>query len=219
MSSRQPGPLRVRDLGQVPYEQTLVQMQAFTAQRNASTLDEVWLLEHPAVFTQGQAGKAEHVLDPGNIPVVQVDRGGQVTYHGPGQLIIYTLLDLKRLQLGPRDLVQRLEQSVIAVLARQGVLGYGRRDAPGVYVQAAKGEAKIAALGLRIRRGCAYHGLALNLDVDLSAYLRINPCGHQGMLVTHLVAQANTNWTRAEIVSDWLDFWQAQMSYPEVLRD
>lgn len=213
------GALRVRELGQVPYAETLARMQAFTAERDATTLDEVWILEHPAVFTQGQAGKAEHVLDPGDIPVVQVDRGGQVTYHGPGQLIIYTLLDLKRLQLGPRDLVQWLEQSLIAVLAGFDVLAYGRRDAPGVYVQTASGEAKIAALGLRIRRGCAYHGLALNLDVDLSVYQRINPCGYQGLAVTDLAAQAKTSWSRAEVVAAWLEFWQARLGYTQVLSD
>jgi lipoyl(octanoyl) transferase len=206
------GAWRVRELGQVAYLPTLERMQAFTAERDAQTPDEVWLLEHPPLFTQGQAGKPEHLLNPGNIPVLQVDRGGQVTYHGPGQLVIYTLLDLKRLQMGPRDLVMLLEQSIIDVLAKYDVVGYGRRDAPGVYVKTSTGEAKIAALGLRIRRGCAYHGLALNLDVDLSAYDRINPCGYQGMAVTDLAAQTQHAWTRAEVVAHWLAFWQNHFS-------
>lgn len=208
--------LRVKTLGTVAYTETLEQMQQFTATRAANTPDEVWLLEHPAVFTQGQAGKAEHVLDPGEIPVIQVDRGGQVTYHGPGQLVIYTLLDLKRLQLSPRQLVQALEDSIIALLAPYGVQAYGRRDAPGVYVQTASGEAKIAALGLRIRRGCAYHGLALNLKVDLSAYNRINPCGYQGLMVTDLAAQTQIQWSRAEFEQAWLCAWQHRFGYAEI---
>lgn len=208
--------LRVKTLGTVAYTETLEQMQQFTATRAADTPDEVWLLEHPAVFTQGQAGKAEHVLDPGEIPVIQVDRGGQVTYHGPGQLVIYTLLDLKRLQLSPRQLVKALEDSIIALLAPYGVQAYGRRDAPGVYVQTVSGEAKIAALGLRIRRGCAYHGLALNLKVDLSAYNRINPCGYQGLMVTDLAAQTQIQWSRAELEQAWLSAWQHRLGYAEI---
>lgn len=214
-----PGVLRVRKLGRVPYVETLQQMQSLTAERTPETPDEVWLLEHPAVFTQGQAGKAEHVLDAGDIPVLHVDRGGQVTYHGPGQLVIYTLLDLKRLQIGPRQLVQALEDSVIQILRPLGVIGYGRRDAPGVYVETRTGEAKIAALGLRIRRGCSYHGLALNLDVDLSVYQRINPCGYQGMAVTDLAEQAQQTWSQTDLEHSWLADWQARMGYQALSFD
>lgn len=218
MTSEYSGVLRVRALGQVPYEPTLERMKAFTAARDADTPDEIWLLEHPPLFTQGQAGRAEHLLDPGDIPVLQVDRGGQVTYHGPGQLVIYTLLDLKRLKLGPRDLVMVLEQSIIDVLARYDVVAYGRRDAPGVYVQTSSGEAKIAALGLRIRRGCSYHGLALNLDVDLSVYDRINPCGYQGLAVTDLAAQTQLPWTQSQVVETWLEVWQSRFNKVQLIR-
>jgi lipoyl(octanoyl) transferase len=155
-------------------------MREFTDARDADTEDELWLLQHPSVFTQGQAGRAEHLLDPGEIPVVQADRGGQVTYHGPGQWVVYLLLDLRRLHFGVRDLVDLIEQSVVRVLEPLGIAAAPRRDAPGVYV----GEAKIAALGLRVRRGCCFHGLALNVDMDLAPFERINPCGYEGMAVT-----------------------------------
>jgi lipoyl(octanoyl) transferase len=158
-------------------------MQAFTDGRDSDTADEIWVLEHPPVFTLGQAGRAEHLLAPGDIPVVNVDRGGQVTYHGPGQIVVYPLLDLRRLGLGVRELVERLEQAVIEVLAELGIESRSRRDAPGVYV----GEAKIAALGLRVRRGCSFHGLAFNISLDLEPFQRINPCGFQGLEVTRLV--------------------------------
>ncbi|MEX1058412.1 MAG: lipoyl(octanoyl) transferase LipB, partial [Natronospirillum sp.] len=158
--------LIVRHLGRVAYQPTLDAMRDFTLNRQAASPDEIWLLEHDSVFTQGQAGKAEHVLAAGDIPVIQVDRGGQVTYHGPGQLVAYTLLDIKRLDIGVRDLVNHLEHSVVDVLARYGVSAYPKADAPGVYVD----EAKIASLGLRIKKGCAYHGLALNLDMDLEPF-------------------------------------------------
>lgn len=157
-------------------------MQAFTAARTAETPDELWLLTHAPVFTQGQAGKPEHVLSPGDIPVVQIDRGGQVTYHGPGQLVVYLLLDVRRRGLGVRELVERIEQGVIDVLAAQGIVAEAQRKAPGVYVNGAK----IAALGLRIRQGCSYHGLSFNIDMDLTPFARINPCGYQGMAVTQL---------------------------------
>ena len=157
-------------------------MKDFTDQRDRETEDELWLLQHPAVFTQGQAGKAEHVLAPGDIPVVQVDRGGQVTYHGPGQWVVYLLLDLRRHSLGIRDLVDLIEQSIVRVLAQLNIVSAPRPDAPGVYV----GGAKIASLGLRVRRGCSYHGLAFNLDMDLEPFSRINPCGYEGLQVTDL---------------------------------
>ncbi len=162
-------------------------MQAFTDARNADTPDEIWLLEHPPVFTLGQAGKPEHILQRGDIPIVQIDRGGQVTYHGPGQLMAYTLLDLKRLGIGVRELVRRLENSVIALLADYDIPAYGKVDAPGVYVRDAVGEeAKIAALGLRVRNGCCFHGLCFNVAMDLAPYAMINPCGYQGLKVAQL---------------------------------
>ncbi|WP_148717623.1 lipoyl(octanoyl) transferase LipB [Chitinolyticbacter meiyuanensis] len=177
----------MRLLGQQPYEPTWHAMQAFTDARNSDTPDEIWLLEHPPVFTLGQAGKTEHILQRGNIPIVQIDRGGQVTYHGPGQLMAYTLFDLKRLGIGVRELVRRLENSVIALLADYDLPAYGKVDAPGVYVRDAAGEeAKIAALGLRIRNGCCFHGLCFNVAMDLAPYAMINPCGYQGLKVAQL---------------------------------
>ncbi len=173
----------VRDLGMRPYRPIWQAMQAFTDARTADTPDEIWLLQHERVFTQGQAGKAEHVLLPGDIPVVPVDRGGQVTYHGPGQIVAYTLIDLRRLGIGVRELVCRIEQALIDTCAHFGVEAARRAGAPGVYV----GEAKIAALGLRVRRGCSFHGLAFNIAMDLSPFLRINPCGFQGLQVTQLL--------------------------------
>ena len=186
--------LQVRRLGVCEYTPVWKEMQAFTLQRNARTQDELWLLEHPPVFTQGMNGKPEHLLAPGNIPVVAVDRGGQVTYHGPGQLIAYTMLDLARLGIGIRRLVEVLEQSVIDWLAVQGVTAQARRDAPGVYVEGAK----IAALGLRVKRGCSYHGLALNVNMDLEPFSRINPCGFSDLEVTDLTA-LGINEATAEI--------------------
>ena len=174
--------LGVRELGLQAYEPVWHAMQDFTNQRTADTGDELWLVQHPPVFTQGQAGKAEHLLLPGDIPVVQVDRGGQVTYHGPGQLVAYPLVDVRRLGLGVRELVSRIEQSLIDLLASYGVSAEARADAPGVYVNGAK----IASLGLRIRRGCSFHGLALNVDMDLQPFQRINPCGYAGLAMTQL---------------------------------
>ncbi|UXY17346.1 lipoyl(octanoyl) transferase LipB [Chitiniphilus purpureus] len=177
----------IRQLGLQPYEPTWHAMQRFTDARGSGTQDEIWLLEHPPVFTLGQGGKPEHILRRGAIPIVRIDRGGQVTYHGPGQLMAYTLLDLRRLGLGIRELVRRLENSVIALLADYDIAAYGKVDAPGVYVRDAAGEeAKIAALGLRIRNGCCFHGLCLNVAMDLSPYDAINPCGYQGLRVTQL---------------------------------
>ncbi|KXS54923.1 MAG: lipoyl-protein ligase [Marinobacter sp. T13-3] len=169
--------LIVRSLGQQPYTETWEAMKAFTASRDADTVDELWCLEHPSVFTQGQAGKAEHILLPGDIPVVQVDRGGQVTYHGPGQLVIYLLINLTRRKQGVRALVDDIEQSIVATLAGLGIDAAPRPDAPGVYVDGAK----IASLGLRVRRGCSFHGLALNVNMDMEPFSRINPCGYAGM--------------------------------------
>ncbi|KAF0811959.1 Octanoyltransferase [Andreprevotia sp. IGB-42] len=178
----------IRQLGLADYTTTWQQMQAFTAARNDETPDEIWLLEHPPVFTLGQAGKPEHILQRGDIPIVQIDRGGQVTYHGPGQLIAYTLFDLRRLGLGVRELVRRLENSVIAMLADYDIEAYGKVDAPGVYVRGSAGdEAKIAALGLRIRNGCCFHGLSLNVNMDLAPFGMINPCGYEGLRVAQLV--------------------------------
>ncbi|PIQ37497.1 MAG: octanoyltransferase [Lysobacterales bacterium CG17_big_fil_post_rev_8_21_14_2_50_64_11] len=170
----------VRDLGRQPYEPIWRGMQAFTDARDEHTPDELWLVEHDPVFTLGQAGKWEHVLLPGDIPVVPVDRGGQVTYHGPGQLVAYPLLDLRRAKIGVRELVDRIEQSIIDVLAEWNITGERRCGAPGVYVA----DAKIAALGLRVRRGCSFHGLAFNIAMDLEPFTRINPCGYQGLRVT-----------------------------------
>ena len=174
--------LGVRELGLTEYEPTWQAMQRFTNARAPDTEDEVWLLQHQPVFTQGQAGKAEHLLLPGDIPVVQADRGGQVTYHGPGQLVCYLLLDVRRLGIGVRELVSRIEQSLIDLLATYSVKAEAKPDAPGVYVEGAK----IASLGLRIRNGRSFHGLALNVDMDLEPFRRINPCGYAGLQMTQL---------------------------------
>lgn len=170
----------VRHLGRVEYELTWRAMQAFTAARTPDTPDELWLLEHPPVYTQGQAGKAEHLIAQTDIPVVPIDRGGQITYHGPGQVVAYVLVDLRRRGYGIRELVMRMEQAVIDVLAAQGVTADRLAGAPGVYVAGAK----IAALGLRVKHGCTYHGLAFNVDMDLAPFAAINPCGYPGMAVT-----------------------------------
>jgi len=175
-------PLQIRRRGLRPYRETWHEMRAFTEQRLPDTPDQLWLLQHPPVFTLGTAGKAHHILDAGEIPVIESDRGGQVTYHGPGQVVAYLLLDLKRHRMGVRRLVTAMEQSVIQLLADHGIRGVSRPDAPGVYVE----DAKIAALGLRIRRGCCYHGLSLNVEMDLSPFGRINPCGYEGLTVTSL---------------------------------
>lgn len=175
-----PKTIIIRQLGQRDYLPTLHAMQDFTAARTEISSDEFWLVEHPPVFTQGRNSKAEHLLDPGDIPIVDIDRGGQVTYHGPGQLMLYTLLDLSRAKQGVRDLVTAIEQSIIKLLAEYAITANARTDAPGVYVD----NAKLAALGLRITRGRSYHGLSLNVDMDLSPFQRINPCGYPGMAVT-----------------------------------
>ncbi|HKN04568.1 MAG TPA: lipoyl(octanoyl) transferase LipB [Buttiauxella sp.] len=174
--------IQIRQLGLQPYEPISQAMHDFTDTRDETTADEIWLVEHERVFTQGQAGKAEHVLVPGDIPVIQSDRGGQVTYHGPGQQVMYVLLNLKRRKLGVRELVTILEQTVVCTLAEFGIEAYPRADAPGVYVDGRK----ICSLGLRIRKGCSFHGLALNIDMDLSPFLRINPCGYAGLEMTQV---------------------------------
>jgi lipoyl(octanoyl) transferase len=179
----------VRDLGRADYLPTWQAMREFTAARTAATVDELWLVEHPPVFTLGQAGRREHLLDPGDFPVVATDRGGQVTYHGPGQVVVYTLIDLRRLGIFVRELVYRIEQSVIQTLGEVGVVGERVRGAPGVYVRdpASRaggdlaGFAKIAALGIKVSRGCSYHGVALNVAMDLQPFARINPCGYEGL--------------------------------------
>jgi len=172
--------MEVRRLGRVEYEPTWRAMQEFTASRTPESPDELWIVEHPPVYTLGQAGKPEHILEDVGIPVVRIDRGGQVTYHGPGQVVIYLLLDLARLKIKVRELVTTIEQGVIDFLAAHDVVAERRAGAPGVYV----GDAKIAALGLKIKNGCSYHGLSLNVDMDLSPFTAINPCGYAGLKVT-----------------------------------
>jgi lipoyl(octanoyl) transferase len=174
--------LEVINLGQLDYQASWQAMTDFTNQRTPETIDQLWLVEHPPVFTQGQAGKAEHLLFPGDILVVQSDRGGQVTYHGPGQLVAYPLLDLRRLKIGVRELVTSIEQTIVATLAHYQIESAAKPDAPGVYVNGDK----IASLGLRVRRGCSFHGLALNVAMDLAPFQRINPCGYQGLAMTQM---------------------------------
>jgi len=174
--------IEIRRLGRVPFEPTWRDMQVFTDGRDEDTPDEIWVLEHDPVFTLGLAGKREHVLAPGDIPVVHIDRGGQVTYHGPGQLVVYPLLDLRRRHLGPRALVSALEQATVDTLADWDVDAHARPDAPGVYA----GERKVASIGLRVRRGASYHGIAINVDMDLEPFTRINPCGYAGLEMTQV---------------------------------
>ena len=177
--------VRIRHMGQQPYQAVYDDMLAFIANRDTTTTDELWFLQHSPVFTQGQAGKAEHVLFAGDIPVVQTDRGGQVTYHGPGQLVVYLLMDIARKGMGPRHLVTAIEQALVDTLASYAITAAARPDAPGVYVEARK----IASLGLRIKQGRSFHGLALNVDMDLSPFQRINPCGYAGMEMTQVVQE------------------------------
>ena len=174
--------LAVRNLGIVDYQPTWHAMQQFSAQRSIDTMDEIWLCQHPPIFTLGLAGKPEHLLRDIGLPIVKIDRGGQITYHGPGQLIAYLMLDLKRRNLSVRALVTRIEQALIDLLAAHAIRAHRLAGAPGVYVQGAK----IAALGLRVKKGCCFHGLSLNVDMDLSPYSAINPCGHAGMAVTQM---------------------------------
>ncbi len=207
------GPVVIRNLGCVPYEPTWHAMQHFTQTRDADSADEIWLLEHPAVFTQGQAGKAEHVLAAGDIPVVQVDRGGQVTYHGPGQLVAYILIDVRRAGQGVRDLVTNIENSLIDLLSLYGVTAQAKPDAPGVYVAGKK----IASLGLRIRRGCSFHGLALNVDMDLQPFHRINPCGYAGLQMTQLRDETQQSVDLSEVSVRLRDALVSHLKFSEYI--
>ncbi|CEA06183.1 lipoate-protein ligase B [Pseudomonas saudimassiliensis] len=202
--------LIVRHLGLVEYQPTLDAMRKLTAERDAQTADEIWLLQHPPVFTQGQAGKAEHLLAPGDIPVIQVERGGQVTYHGPGQLVGYLMLDLRRLGLGVRELVTAMEQSLVELLASYGVTAAPKADAPGVYVDGAK----IASLGLRVRRGCSFHGLALNVAMDMQPFQRINPCGYSGLQMVQLSELAAQPVVIEEVAQRLEQVLRRQLGYP-----
>ncbi|MFK5914550.1 MAG: lipoyl(octanoyl) transferase LipB [Woeseiaceae bacterium] len=192
--------LIVRDLGLQEYKPIWQAMQKFTAERNNSTADELWCLQHPPIFTMGLNGKEKHLLNIDNIPVINIDRGGQVTYHAPGQLIIYTLIDLARLNIGVKDLVNIIERSIIQLLARYKIIARGKENAPGVYVE----QEKIAALGLRIKRNKSYHGLSLNIDMDLNPFLQINPCGYEGLQVTQItdhIQETSFNQIQQELVS------------------
>ena len=190
----------VRKLGLAEYQPVLDAMRELTDQRDPDTPDQLWLLQHPRVFTQGQAGKAEHVLAPGDIPVIQVDRGGQVTYHGPGQWVVYLMIDLRRNGLGVRSLVTLIEESIVRLLAEYGIAAAPEPKAPGVYVNGDK----IASLGLRVRRGCSYHGLALNVDMDLEPFQRINPCGYEGLKVTSMAELQPNAEFQMELIGDRL---------------
>lgn len=174
--------LTIKKLGRQQYAKVWQQMQHYTDHRNQQSEDQLWLVEHPPVFTQGQAGKAEHILAPGNIPVIQVDRGGQITYHGPGQIVAYPLIDLRRHGIGVKSLINGIEQAIINTIAEYNITASRKTDAPGVYVN----DAKIASLGLRIRKGCSFHGLAFNVKMDLEPFSRINPCGFSGLAMTQL---------------------------------
>ncbi|MDF1587817.1 MAG: lipoyl(octanoyl) transferase LipB [Gammaproteobacteria bacterium] len=196
----------VKELGLVEYQPIWSAMQSYTTQRDQNSPDQLWLVEHPSVFTQGLNGRAEHILNPNTIPVVQTDRGGQVTYHGPGQLIAYTLFDLRRLNLGVRDMVTSLENSVIDLLKQSNIDSYARKDAPGVYVD----NKKIASLGLRVKRGCCYHGISLNVAMDLTPFGYINPCGYANMKVIDL-AGLGVDLTMAQIKQRFVSALQTQI--------
>ena len=210
--------LQVRYLGLADYVPVWEAMQRFTDQRNDNSADEVWFLQHPPVFTQGQAGKPEHLLATGDIPVVPVDRGGQVTYHGPGQLVGYLLIDLKRRKMGVRELVTAIEQALVRLLRCFAIEASPRADAPGVYVESG---AKIAQLGLRVRRGCTFHGLSLNIDMNMEPFQRINPCGHVGMAVTSMRLLGVDNPQIEEIASQLLEQLRADLGYTrcQIIRD
>ena len=200
--------LIVKQLGVRDYERTYAEMSQLTNTRTASTCDEIWFLEHPPVYTLGMAGKPEHILDSGEIPVHKTDRGGQVTYHGPGQLVVYTLVDLKRKSIGIKQYVSLLEQVILDLLQQTGHVGERRLGAPGVYI----GERKIAALGVRVRRGSCYHGLALNVDMDLGPFLNINPCGYPGLEVTQL-KDLGVNMTLGQVSEQLLPLLKLHLNY------
>lgn len=202
--------LEVRSLGRVDYANTYEQQRSFTLSRNESTGDQLWCLEHPSVYTLGLAGKPEHLLNPGRIPVHRTDRGGQVTYHGPGQLVVYPLLDLKRRGIAIRQYVNLLEQSIIDLLDQYGIEAVRREGAPGVYVV----NSKIAALGIRVRNGCCYHGLALNVDLDLAPFAGINPCGYAGMAVTRL-KDMGIDLSVEQVCADLVPLLKARLGYDE----
>lgn len=197
--------MKTRDLGLADYQTTYDQMTAFTSQRQSNTPDELWFLQHTPVFTQGQAGKAEHLLFPGDIPVIQTDRGGQVTYHGPGQLVVYLMIDIARKGWGARRLVSSIEDAIVDTLSEWNIDAAPRADAPGVYTEGRK----IASLGLRIRHGRSFHGLALNIDMDLEPFQRINPCGYRGMEMTQMTAETN-NDVCFKTVTDRLNYYLQQ---------
>jgi lipoyl(octanoyl) transferase len=206
-----PKALTIRLLGRQDYQPVWQAMHDFTDTRTDETTDEVWIVEHNPVFTQGQAGKAEHLLETGDIPVVQSDRGGQVTYHGPGQLVVYFLLNLRRKDMGVRDLVTHIETIIINTLKQYAINSAAKPDAPGVYVEGKK----VASLGLRIRKGCSFHGLALNVNMDLSPFLRINPCGYQGMEMVQ-VSQLGGPQDIDKVAQDLLQQLTSQLDYQSV---
>lgn len=209
--------LIIRKLGLTSYSTTWQLMKDFTNQRTASTPDQFWLVEHLPVFTQGQAGKPEHLLDPGSIPVIQSDRGGQVTYHGPGQLVIYLLINLKRKNLALKSLITNIEQAIISLLADYQITGDRQIKAPGVYVN----QCKIAALGLRVRRGCSYHGLSLNVNMDLEPFNRINPCGYPDLKVVQMrdfTPSVSTESVAPQLVSHLMKFLDYTNSTQEMAR-
>lgn len=210
-------PLITRSLGLRHYEEVWQAMDTFTNQRDEKTADEVWCVEHAPVFTQGQAGKPEHVLDLGDIPLIPSDRGGQVTYHGPGQLVVYPLINLRRLGMGVRELVTAIEQSVVELLASYDIAAYAKTDAPGVYVH----ERKIASLGLRVRRGCSFHGVAINIDMDLSPFQRINPCGYAGMEMTRLgdVLPSNKPLELSHVQTDYMHILTQILGYSTAVSE
>lgn len=209
--------VNIRWLGQQDYASTWQAMQDFTRTRTDETADEIWLLEHPPVFTQGQNGKPEHVLNPGDIPIVKTDRGGQVTYHGPGQLMVYTLIDVKRKKMNVRELVTRLEQSVVDYLASHGANAEARRDAPGVYINSKK----IASIGLRIRKGCSYHGIAFNIRMDLAPFQRINPCGFVDLSMTQLIDESKNAFAgNVEDAGDeYVNYLVKQLGYNNTTKE
>lgn len=211
--------LTIRQLGEMDYTQVWQAMSAFTDRRDASSCDEIWFVQHPSVFTQGQAGKAEHILAAGNIPIVYADRGGQVTYHGPGQLVAYLMINLKRKGVGVRHLVTVIESAIVEVLAHYGIDSSPRADAPGVYIvgsQSGLPEAKIAQLGLRVRRGCSFHGLSLNVDMDLEPFQRINPCGHAGLDVTRMEDHCDQAPSMAQLSERLIQYFAANLDYTEI---